>query len=58
MPRMPQCRGKIMKGSGYRKDSPDVNGKAMLDAILAKREAEIQALQGSNSGNAQPLPSK
>jgi hypothetical protein len=47
-----------MKGSGYRKEATDINGKAMIDALLAKREAELQALQGSNSVNSQPLVSK
>ena len=47
-----------MKGSGYRKESTDANGKAMIEEILAKREAELQALQGSNSVNSQPLASK
>ena len=53
------CRGKPIKGSGYRKDPADANGKALLDAIIAKRHAEQESYivpilrtsdQGSNSG--------
>ena len=40
---MPMCRGKPIQGSGYRKDPADANGKAALDAIIAKRQADEAA---------------